>query len=128
MGMNPRSSLCWDCKNAVCKGCTWAEKYEPVAGWNAEQHTVDGQISYCVIDCPEFIRDSYHFGRYSPEQYIEHLEKLVERMKGKIEWYKDEINRMLAEGTEPGPKSGRPRKRFTEADTKQKESKQHVKD
>ena len=112
MGMNPRSSLCWDCKNAVCKGCSWAESFQPVDGWTAEEGTVDGQTSFCVIDCPEFIRDAYTFGRYSPEQYIEHLEKLAERLKGKVEWYKNELDKALNEPQES--KIGRPRKRFTE--------------
>ena len=114
MGMNPRSSLCWDCKNAVCKGCTWVESFQPVDGWTAEEGTVDGQTSFCVIDCPEFIRDAYTFGRYSPEQYIQHLEKLAERLKGKIEWYKGEMKRMESEGYVPEPKIGRPRKHFVE--------------
>ena len=117
MGMNPKSSLCWDCKNSVDKGCSWAESFVPVRDWNAEKATVDGQTSYCVIDCPEFIRDAYSFGRYSPEQYIEHLEKLVERLRGKIDWLNSELKRMEADA-EQESKTGRPRKRFIEESTK----------
>lgn len=50
-----KSTLCWDCKNAV-GWCSWSREFEPVNGWDAEyKPNLD---SYLVNDCPEFERDA----------------------------------------------------------------------
>lgn len=63
---NFRHSLCWDCKNAVTLGCSWADRFEPVPGWTAEatKKKTFGVLvdSYRVEACPEFIRDAENFG------------------------------------------------------------------
>jgi len=52
------STICWDCANAVGK-CSWSEKFKPVKGWTVVKSTKDGQTTYVVLDCPQFIRDAY---------------------------------------------------------------------
>jgi len=62
------TTLCWDCANAL-GGCSWSKSFTPVEGWTAIRHKRrynndknEGRLdcdSYKVIDCPEFIRDSY---------------------------------------------------------------------
>ena len=57
-----KDTLCWECKKATgCGDCPWANRFEPVDGWDAtptEIKTV-GRIeqSYIVNDCPLFERD-----------------------------------------------------------------------
>ena len=65
---NKEPSLCWDCANA-CGDCSWSRHYDKkaVKGWTVREKlvTVDGDIvdeSYCVIKCPEFIRDAMKGG------------------------------------------------------------------
>ena len=61
----PRT-LCWRCRRSFLNGCSWAEKFEPVKGWNAIQRTIsiswgteDRQVeTYTVIGCPLFKDDS----------------------------------------------------------------------
>ena len=55
-----QGTLCWDCQN-YGGGCSWSKRFQPVAGWVAEQHykpslAGDG-ISYKVLSCPEFKPD-----------------------------------------------------------------------
>lgn len=58
-------SLCWTCKNASC-GCSWSREFKPVKGWKAIATIINstckgGKVStpsYCVIECPEFIKDT----------------------------------------------------------------------
>ena len=63
-------TLCWDCKNAPEKGCSWAAMFEPVDGWEILE-TKNGGV--CVVNCPEFCRDSYEGGAYRPKKYKEVL-------------------------------------------------------
>lgn len=61
-------TLCWSCANAVPdkygkRGCAWSRRFEPVKGWDAQEtrlYAGDGskrfQKSYCVRQCPEFVR------------------------------------------------------------------------
>lgn len=49
----PKGTLCWRCNKACIRGCSWAERFEPVPGWNA---TPNGR-SYHVDACPEFEPD-----------------------------------------------------------------------
>ena len=51
-------TLCWDCANSTNDGCNWSHNLEPVEGWVAEK----GKEGYIVMECPEFIRNSYNFG------------------------------------------------------------------
>ena len=56
--MTGKFSLCWDCANSTNNGCAWAERFEPVDGWEAEAN----KNGFRVLNCPEFIRDSYEYG------------------------------------------------------------------
>lgn len=51
---------CWDCKNSVCAGCSWAREFKPVEGWEAKKTFIpsNGEYaeSYHVINCPKFIK------------------------------------------------------------------------
>ena len=50
-------TLCWNCAKACGHECPWAERFEPVQGWDAipvKSRTAD---SYIVISCPLFSRD-----------------------------------------------------------------------
>ena len=61
-------SLCWSCANAVPdksgkRGCAWSRSFKPIKGWDAQETRLYGgdsskrfQISYCVRQCPEFVR------------------------------------------------------------------------
>ncbi len=53
-----KTTLCWDCQNALCK-CSWSREFKPVEGWTAIQTTIgrDRVKSFCVIECPEFRED-----------------------------------------------------------------------
>lgn len=60
-------SLCWDCALSTQLGeCEWADRFEPVPGWEAEKCYCGkngyGYESYDVIACPKFKRDSYEGG------------------------------------------------------------------
>lgn len=55
-----KQSKCWDCANSTNGGCDWSYDLTPVDGWIAEYNAE--KESYCVIDCPEFVRDSYEYG------------------------------------------------------------------
>jgi hypothetical protein len=60
-------SLCWDCALATQPWkCEWADRFEPVPGWEAEEcycgQNGSGYESYNVIACPKFKRDSYAGG------------------------------------------------------------------
>ena len=62
-----KSTICWDCINAVPNpetgaGCNWSRKLEPVDGWEAEKNeiihyygTTFSSVETCrVIKCPLF--------------------------------------------------------------------------
>lgn len=75
--MNNKPTLCWTCKNAVPNfkkkiGCSWSIALEPVAGWDAEQHCVDGVTSYRVDSCPYYICDKkdYNKGKELKEYHL----------------------------------------------------------
>ena len=52
--MKNKPTLCWRCDNAIY-GCSWARNFVPVKNWTAVPTVIEGNTSYCVIDCPEFI-------------------------------------------------------------------------
>ena len=55
-------TLCWDCANAT-GGCDWADRLEPVEGWDAIQTKKNSALeSYLVLNCPLFERDAYACG------------------------------------------------------------------
>lgn len=66
-GDNKTPTICWDCAKAV-NGCAWSKHGIPVKGWNAERHDIRNSKtdawteSYSVIECPEFVRDSWGNG------------------------------------------------------------------
>ena len=62
-----KATLCWDCRNAGRRTCSWSKDFQPVEGWNARK-TSSNFGSYLVIECPEFIRDGIKGGqeKYSP--------------------------------------------------------------
>ena len=57
-----RASLCWACRKATNSGCLWSRSLTPVEGWTAEEDHIctnyQDDISYLVMDCPEFIPDT----------------------------------------------------------------------
>ena len=58
------STLCWECKNATC-GCSWSREFRPVEGWVATKikaSSTHPYETYSVIECPNFVRDSYNEG------------------------------------------------------------------
>lgn len=64
MAMVTKFTLCWDCQRAVEKSCRWSKSFKPVPGWDAEEHKmkdVPGS-TYCVKECPMFVRDAYNHG------------------------------------------------------------------
>ena len=54
-------SICWDCQNAYAHKCCWFRDYTPVEGWVAKKkkHLIDrkNHTSYCVLECPNFVKD-----------------------------------------------------------------------
>lgn len=78
-----RDTICWDCKKAMCGGCSWSdpEQTKPVEGWNAKK-TGSG---YLVYSCPLFDRDTYACGRYrTADDYILALEIGLEERKRQL--------------------------------------------
>jgi len=49
-------TLCWFCDNAL-GGCCWAESFTPVPGWDATPTRKNGDDSFLVTQCPEYIPD-----------------------------------------------------------------------
>lgn len=65
-------SLCWDCANSTKSGCSWAENFTPVKGWEAEET----KTGYLILKCPEFNRNSYEYGTIrNLEDYLEFEKK-----------------------------------------------------
>lgn len=75
-------SLCWACKRAVGERmCCWAQRFEPVPGWNAKPREIQGKhiiSSFFVLDCPLFERElarmrcaccAHCLGRYAQGWY-----------------------------------------------------------
>ena len=50
-------TLCWKCGNAYGNGCSWFRNYTPVPGWTAIEQKFIQDVSYTVIECPEFVED-----------------------------------------------------------------------
>ena len=48
-------SLCSFCGNACRNGCSWAEDFTPVPGWEA----VENKNGWFVVDCPEYCSDEW---------------------------------------------------------------------
>ena len=57
-----KCTLCWDCRKAITKQCSWAYSFTPVEGWVAEKTDKREYTSYNVVACPEFVRDAWGFG------------------------------------------------------------------
>lgn len=64
-----RQTICWSCARAT-GNCPWSEanNMHPVKGWTAEKVKIrcakDHHMeSYCVIECPLFLRDSLRNGQ-----------------------------------------------------------------
>ena len=59
-----KQTLCWDCRRSVKKSCSWSRRFRPVQGWDADEVYIKGTpgVSYCVNDCPKFVRDSLNYG------------------------------------------------------------------
>ena len=55
----PNSTICWNCRNAVCSGCAWSRSFKPVEGWEAKRETINagGRFleTYTVRSCPLFV-------------------------------------------------------------------------
>ena len=56
MMVSENASLCWRCDRACRNQCSWASDFIPVKGWNAELIKHETMQSYCVYECPEFVR------------------------------------------------------------------------
>lgn len=56
-----RDTLCWCCSK-VYSGCNWFRNGTPVEGWDATRRELEGNISYHVRRCPEFVRDISKLG------------------------------------------------------------------
>ena len=57
-----KQTLCWWCANAVPgRGCEWADRFEPVPGWDAEPTVLrlgsgfGSQGSFLVKSCGKFV-------------------------------------------------------------------------
>ena len=66
-GFRRKAAICWDCAKAT-GGCSWSADGTPVEGWKAEESEILVQRgntlqAYCVEECPEFERDSWHYGQ-----------------------------------------------------------------
>ena len=62
-------TICWDCANSTNGGCCWSREFIPVDGWEAipdrikiNANRADYEDTWCVVKCPEFVRDAYDFG------------------------------------------------------------------
>ena len=63
--MNRTETLCWSCQRACPDptiACSWSRRFKPVPGWDAEETIMPGGNgnkikSYCVYNCPLFLRD-----------------------------------------------------------------------
>lgn len=74
--------LCWDCARAV-GGCDWSREHIPIPGWEATPAVRNGDSSYVITGCPEFVRDAYGCGSYrnpplTAEQQLEHEKRYLE--------------------------------------------------
>lgn len=80
-------SICWSCRNATEKDCSWARSFEPVEGWEATETTKKGAgQTYIVHRCPRFVRDSWHYGQYrTKEEYLQYLATKAKNQKQKEE-------------------------------------------
>ena len=83
-----KQSICWDCKKSTTGECSWSKELKPVEGWTAKEN----EGSYCVKKCPEFIRNSWCFGKIrTAEEYIEYLERVVKYRERDIRKLKRDI-------------------------------------
>lgn len=49
-------TLCWFCGNSI-GACRWASSFQPVPGWTATPTRKNGNDSFFVSACPEFVPD-----------------------------------------------------------------------
>ena len=49
--------ICWNCRKAT-GGCSWADDFKPVEGWEARPTMIDDmEQSFEIKSCPEFEQD-----------------------------------------------------------------------
>ena len=84
--MNPHApkedTLCLTCEKACKGGCNWADRLEPVHGWKVQQE--EGMMSLTVIECPEFVKDSWRRNRardFTNEGCVRLMEAVAKRMR-----------------------------------------------
>lgn len=92
-----KATLCWDCARSMCR-CSWSQEFIPVPGWNAiPTRDASGVESYKVLECPEFVRDSYEGGsRRNPPLTAE--EKLARKREINRNWIKTRYRRKAVAG------------------------------
>ena len=47
-------NICADCQFPI-RLCNWLQKGCPVLGWQAEKATVEGQETYRITQCPQYV-------------------------------------------------------------------------
>lgn len=58
--MEGQQTLCWSCRRSYTGGCSWADDFEPVEGWQAAPQLIkthagyDPDMTYFVTSCPLF--------------------------------------------------------------------------
>ena len=68
-----RPTLCWSCAR-FCGQCSWSARFEPIAGWSAEEGSLTRQYggtlkTYTVLQCPWYERDSEEDGNRRIESH-----------------------------------------------------------
>ena len=68
-----RPTLCWSCAR-FCGQCSWSARFEPIAGWSAEEGSLTRQYggtlkTYTVLQCPLYERDSEEDGNRRIESH-----------------------------------------------------------
>lgn len=58
----------------VCGQCSWSARFEPIAGWSAEEGSLTRQYggtlkTYTVLQCPLYERDSEEDGNRRIESH-----------------------------------------------------------
>lgn len=63
------STICWDCGNVYHEKCPWHSKDpKPVEGWDAIYNA--SNESYCVIDCPNFVKEERQKPKYRYDGFV----------------------------------------------------------
>ena len=78
-------SLCSFCGNACRNGCSWAEDFTPVKGWEA----IENKNGWFVVDCPEYCDDKWmreHSEDLDTEGCIRLMEAFIRMMRDDYIW------------------------------------------